>query len=118
MEGGGHDMSAQPIEGWLVAHPPPSHTLLFPLAKAAGYTIDDWHGLFPDVIAVAEAVSPGVGNRKRDDEIKPPKYAPAGIPPSFVSRSRVMGLRGLKCSTCVTGATSSRQRPKRAKRSP
>ncbi|MGW3341973.1 Uma2 family endonuclease [Nonomuraea rubra] len=35
---------------------------------------------FNDVFAVAEVVSPGVGNRKRDDEIKPPKYAAAGIP--------------------------------------
>ncbi|MEQ4721535.1 Uma2 family endonuclease [Nonomuraea sp. B19D2] len=32
-----------------------------------------------DVAAVAEVVSPGPGNRRRDYEIKPPKYAKAGI---------------------------------------
>ncbi|MFC4007248.1 Uma2 family endonuclease [Nonomuraea purpurea] len=35
---------------------------------------------FPDVVAVAEIVSPGIGNWKRDYKIKPPKYAAAGIP--------------------------------------
>jgi Uma2 family endonuclease len=35
---------------------------------------------FPEVVAVVEIVSPGAGNRKRDYEIKPPKYASAGIP--------------------------------------
>ncbi|MBF8185102.1 Uma2 family endonuclease [Nonomuraea sp. K274] len=37
--------------------------------------------VFPasDVAAVAEIVSPGLGNRRRDYEIKPPKYAKAGI---------------------------------------
>lgn len=151
-------MSALPNEGWLIAHPPPSHTPLFPLTKTAGYTADEWFRLpqtgermelidgslvvqgvpaphhatcagrlvrvlldaapddlevaeavgtlvgddglipdvvvadaevmtsgmqgisFPDVVAVAEVVSPGVGNKKRDYEIKPPKYAAAGIP--------------------------------------
>ncbi|MEV0612399.1 Uma2 family endonuclease [Nonomuraea sp. NPDC050404] len=147
-----------PIEGWLVAHPPPSRALLSPLSEATGYTVDDWLKLpqtgerielidgsfvvqgvpasndaicakrlvrllddaapddlevaeavgtlvggdglisdivvadaevmiagerkisFPEVVAVGEVVSPGVGNRKRDYEIKPPKYAAAGIP--------------------------------------
>lgn len=37
--------------------------------------------VFPasEVLAVAEVVSPGVGNRRRDYEVKPPKYAKAGI---------------------------------------
>ncbi|MEO3868028.1 Uma2 family endonuclease [Nonomuraea sp. B12E4] len=151
-------MSALPIEGWLVAHPPPREALLFPLGRPTGYTVDDWlklpqtgerielidgsfvvHGVpapnhaicakrlvrllddampdhlevaeavgvvvgedglipdvvvadadamfsgiqavsFPEVVAVAEVVSPGIGNKKRDYEIKPPKYAAAGIP--------------------------------------
>ncbi|MEU0570506.1 Uma2 family endonuclease [Nonomuraea sp. NPDC005983] len=33
-----------------------------------------------EVAAVAEIVSPGVGNRRRDYEVKPAKYAAAGIP--------------------------------------
>ncbi|WP_433444144.1 Uma2 family endonuclease [Nonomuraea sp. CA-141351] len=32
-----------------------------------------------EVVAVAEVVSPGPSNRRRDYEIKPPKYAKAGI---------------------------------------
>ncbi|MCA2228483.1 Uma2 family endonuclease [Nonomuraea aurantiaca] len=154
-------MSALPDEGWLAAHRPPRRTRLFPLAHAAGYTVDDWlklpdsgerielidgsfvvspaamglhalcagglrtvlasaakaagselvvveavnvavggDGLIPDIVvlprdlvmsrmvifpasevaAVAEIVSPGPGNRRRDYEIKPLKYAEAGIP--------------------------------------
>ncbi|MFI7638037.1 Uma2 family endonuclease [Nonomuraea sp. NPDC049400] len=153
-------MSSQPIEGWLVAHPPPMRTLLFPVGQVTGYTLDDWlklpeagerielidgslvispvpaalhalcagglravlaaaakaaksdlvvvetvnlsvgeDGLTPDiavlprdlvmdrtvvfqaadVAAVAEVVSPGLGDRRRDYEIQPPKYAKAGI---------------------------------------
>ncbi|MFI7700232.1 Uma2 family endonuclease [Nonomuraea sp. NPDC049480] len=154
-------MSALPSEGWLAAHPPPSRTVLFPLGRVTGYTVDDWlmlpesgerielidgsflvspvpmglhvlcagglrtilqaaakavrpdlvvvetvnvrvgeeDGLIPDVavlprdmvmsrmvvfpasevLAVVEVVSPGSGNRRRDYEIKPPKYAKAGI---------------------------------------
>lgn len=34
----------------------------------------------PDVVCVAEIVSPGRGNHRRDYEVKPPKYAAAGIP--------------------------------------
>lgn len=33
-----------------------------------------------EVAAVIEVVSPGAGNRRRDYDIKPPKYAAAGIP--------------------------------------
>lgn len=154
-------MSALPDEGWLIAHRPPRRTRLFPLAHAAGYTVDDWlklpdsgerielidgsfvvspaamglhalcagglrtmlasaakaagadlvvveaanvavgeDGLIPDIVvlprelvmarmvifpasevaAVAEVVSPGPGNHRRDYEIKPRKYAAAGIP--------------------------------------
>ncbi|WP_188190056.1 Uma2 family endonuclease [Nonomuraea sp. SYSU D8015] len=154
-------MSALPSEGWLAAHPPPMRTVLFPLGRVTGYTVDDWlklpesgerielidgsflvspvpmglhalcagglrtilqvaanavrpdlvvvetvnvrvgeeDGLIPDVavlprdlvmsrmvvfpasevLAVVEVVSPGSGNRRRDYEIKPPKYAKAGI---------------------------------------
>ncbi|MEV0235484.1 Uma2 family endonuclease [Nonomuraea sp. NPDC050786] len=35
--------------------------------------------LASEAAAVAEVVSPGPGNRRRDYEIKPPKYAKAGI---------------------------------------
>ncbi|HUR06015.1 MAG TPA: hypothetical protein VM347_25940 [Nonomuraea sp.] len=53
--------------------------------------LDDWLKLpdsgarmvvFPasEVAAVAEVVSPGPGNHRRDYEIKPVKYAAAGIP--------------------------------------
>ncbi|MFG1705757.1 Uma2 family endonuclease [Nonomuraea sp. M3C6] len=153
-------MSALPIEGWLVAHPPPRRIVLFPSGRVTGYTVDDWlklpetgerielidgsfqvspvltglhalcaaglravltavaraeksdlvvvetvnvtvgeDGLIPDIAVVprdlvmartvafpasevalvAEVVSPGLGNCRRDYEIKPPKYAAAGI---------------------------------------
>ncbi|MEU6712011.1 Uma2 family endonuclease [Nonomuraea sp. NPDC046802] len=156
---GDEEMSALPIEGWLVEHPPPSTARLFPHSRrVTGYTVDDWlklpqtgerielidgsfvvHGVpapnhaicakrmvrllddarpdhlevaeavgivvgedglipdiviadaeamlsgipdlaYPDVVGVVEIVSPGLGNWKRDYEIKPPKYAAAGIP--------------------------------------
>ncbi|MEV1178422.1 hypothetical protein [Nonomuraea sp. NPDC049784] len=35
-------MTSQPMEGWLVAHPPPRRTCLFPVGQVTGYTIDGW----------------------------------------------------------------------------